>query len=239
MSDTSQKENIQFESFAAADIETIKAMKMDAILNHRTFTRDFYDIASIMSKERTTIFDLLESYQQHYDKKLSSSHILDRLTKRDFDKTDPGLSEMQPKKSIDPSSFRAELDKQIQEQTEKDTKSINTIITNPSMIKKYIDRKFGLTRMNLPQKLASIGEDDLVLKALKAGEFDIAYKNISGKSLLDYYLENELMFSKVLSYAKEIPDDWLQSRKYSFILHGCTDTKKRIVQMPSKGFLCQ
>lgn len=230
--DILQKDNLQYGSVEVAGIETIKAMKMDAILNYRTLTRDFYDIATIMNKEKITIFDMLESYQQHYDKKLSSSHILDRLTKREFDKTDPGLSEMQPKKTINPSSFRKELGKQIQAQAEKDTKSINTIINNPSMIKKYIDRKFGLTRMNLPQKLASIGEDDLVLKALKFGEFDITYKDISGKSILDYYLDNEKIFSEVLSYAVKIPDKWLQSRQ--FVQHG----KDKLIALENSVISC-
>ncbi len=227
-----QKDNLQYGAVEVAGIETIKAMKMDAILNYRTLTRDFYDIATITNKEKITIFDMLESYRQHYDKKLSSSHILDRLTKREFDKTDPGLSEMQPKKTINPSSFRKELGKQIQVQAENDTKSINTIINNPSMIKKYIDRKFGLTRMNLPQKLASIGEDDLVLKALKFGGFDITYKDISGKSILDYYLDNEKIFSEILSYAVKIPDKWLQSRQ--FMQHG----KDRLIALENSVISC-
>lgn len=227
-----QKDNLQYGAVEVAGIETIKAMKMDAILNYRTLTRDFYDIATITNKEKITIFDMLESYRQHYDKKLSSSHILDRLTKREFDKTDPGLSEMQPKKTINPSSFRKELGKQIQVQTENDTKSINTIINNPSIIKKYIDRKFGLTRMNLPQKLASIGEDDLVLKALKFGGFDITYKDISGKSILDYYLDNEKIFSEILSYAEKIPDKWLQSRQFK--QHG----KDRLIALENSVISC-
>ena len=227
-----QKDNLQYGAVEVAGIETIKAMKMDAILNYRTLTRDFYDIATITNKEKITIFDMLESYRQHYDKKLSSSHILDRLTKREFDKTDPGLSEMQPKKTINPSSFRKELGKQIQVQTENDTKSINTIINNPSIIKKYIDRKFGITRMNLPQKLASIGEDDLVLKALKFGGFDITYKDISGKSILDYYLDNEKIFSEILSYAEKIPDKWLQSRQFK--QHG----KDRLIALENSVISC-
>ena len=212
--DILQKESVSFENVAVAGIETIKAMKMDAILNHRTLSRDFFDIATIMKQEKLSIFDLLDSYKQHYTKKLSSSLILDRLTQRDYEPDDPGLNPMKPKSSINPSKFRQELAVQIKQQTQKDTKSINTIISNPSIIKQYLDRKFGLSRMNLPQKLATLGEDELVLKALKAGNFDIAYKDISGRTLLDHYLENDTMFAKILGFAKEIPDEWLQSRTF-------------------------
>jgi len=59
--DILQKKSISFENVAVAGIETIKAMKMDAILNHRTLSRDFFDIATIMKQERLTIFDLLDS----------------------------------------------------------------------------------------------------------------------------------------------------------------------------------
>ena len=68
--------------------------------------------------------------------------------------------------------------------------------------------------MNLPQKLATLGEDALVLKALKLGDFDITYQDISGKTLLDHYLEDEKMFAKILSFAKKIPDSWLQNRTF-------------------------
>ena len=212
--DILQNKSVSFENVAVAGIETIQAMKMDAILNHRTLSRDFFDIATIMKQEKLTIFDLLDSYKQHYTKKLSSSLILDRLTQRDYEANDPGLNPMKPKSNINPSKFRQELATQIKHQAQKDIKSINTMISNPSIIKQYLDRKFGLIRMNLPQKLASIGEDALVLKALKLGNYNIAYKNIGGHSLLDYYLEHDTMFAKILSFAKEIPDSWLQNRTF-------------------------
>ena len=212
--DILQKESLSFENVSVAGVETITAMKMDAILNHRILSRDFFDIAAIMKQEKLTIFDLLDSYKQHYAKKLSSSLILDRLTQRDYELDDPGLNPMKPKSSINPSKFRQELAAQIKQQAQKDTRSIDTIISNPSIIKQYLDRKFGLSRMNLAQKLATLGEDELVLKALKAGNFNIAYKDISGHTLLDHYLQDDTMFAKILSFAKEIPDEWLQSRTF-------------------------
>ena len=230
--DILQKDSIHFGNVAVAGIETIKAMKMDAILNHRTLTRDFFDIATIMTKERSTLFDLLESYRQHYTKKLSSSLILERLTKKAFESTDPGLSSMMPKSEINSAAFRKKFATQIQEQSQKDTKSIDTLIGNPSIIKRYLNRKFGLGRMNLPQKLAALGEDDLVLKALKVGDFDIAYKDISGSTLLDYYLEDETMFANVLEYTKEIPDEWLQNRKFKS--HG----KDRLISLENSVISC-
>ncbi|GEM_PF-2184067 len=209
-----KKDNIYFENIAVAGIETIKAMKIDVILNHRILSRDFFDIATIMKQEELTIFDLLDSYLNSYTKKLSPSLILERLTQRNFEPSDPGLSAMKPKSNFNPFKFRQDLAFQIKEQAQKDTKIINSIISNHSIIQKYLHIKFGLSRMNLLQKLAMLGEDSLVLKALDVGDFDIGYKDMSGKILLDYYLENETMFAKILGYAKEIPNEWLQSRKF-------------------------
>jgi hypothetical protein len=212
--DILQNDRISFDNVAIASLETIKAMKMDTILNHRTLSRDFFDIATIMEQEKLTIFDLLDSYKQYYTKKLSPTLVLERLTQRDFDPEDPGLHPMKPKSNIHPSKFRDNLAKQIKQQAQKDIKSLDAIISNQSIIKTYLDRKFGLSRMNLPQKLMTLGEDELVLKVLKIGDFDISYKDVSGKTLLDYYLEDEKMFTQILSFAKEIPDSWLQNRTF-------------------------
>lgn len=210
--DILRKDDIAFGNVAVAGIETIKAMKMDAILNHRTLSRDFFDIATIMEREKLTIFDLLESYRQHYTKYLSAGLVAERLSKKELDANDPGLTPMQPRTKIDIVGFRKKLAEQIEIEVRKDTKCLDTLISDPSIIKNHLDRKFGLSRMNLPQKLAVLGEDGLVLEALNIGDFDIAYKDISGKTLLDYYLEDDAMFAKILSFAKEIPDEWLQSR---------------------------
>ena len=212
--DILQQNRLHFGSVAVAGTQTIKTMKMDAILNHRTLSRDFFDIATIMDKEKITIFNLLESYWHHYSKKFSGDFIIDRLIKRELDPTDPGLTAMKPKESVNISKFRKDLALQIERQVAKDTKTLSVIIDNPSLIKNYLDRKFGLERMSLPQKLAILQEDELVIKALEAGDFDIAYKDISGKTILDHYLDNEVMFAEVLKFAKEIPNEWLQSRKF-------------------------
>jgi len=212
--DILQKECQTFGNVNIAGIDTIRAMKMDAILNRRILSRDFFDIATIMKQEKQTIFDLLDNYRQHYATKLSPALILERLTQRDFDPNDPGLHPMEPKSNIVPSKFRQELATHIKKQAQKETKTINAIVSTPSILAKYLDRKFGLSRMNLPQKLASIGVDTLVLKALKLGNYDIAYKDISGNTLLDHYLENDEMFSNVLHFATHVPDEWLQSRTF-------------------------
>ena len=209
-----QKNSISFGHVQVASLETIEAMKMDAILNHRTLTRDFFDIAVIMRQEKHTIFDLLDTYKKHYTRKLSPALILKRLTRTEFEPVDPGLTPMRPKNRIDPSHFREKLAAQIKQQARNDTQNLYALTTDPSLLERLLGRKFGLSRMNLPQKLATLGEDALVLKALKAGSFDIAYKDISGTTLLDYYLENKQMFSDILGFATVIPDAWRQSRTF-------------------------
>jgi hypothetical protein len=58
------------------------------------------------------------------------------------------------------------------------------------LIKKYSDRYFGFERVSLLQKSASIYEPDMVLKSLEISDFNIGYRIISGKNILDYYLDN-------------------------------------------------
>jgi hypothetical protein len=212
--DILQRGSLSFGQVSVAGIDTIKAMKMDAILNHRTLSRDFFDIATIMKHEKLTLFEMLDSYRQHYTKKLSPTLILERLTQRAFDPDDPGLTQMKPRGSIDAVAFRQDLAAQIKAQSLQDSQSIHAIISSPPMITRHLERKFGLSRMNLPQKLATLGEDDLVLTALEAGDFDIACKDMIGHTLLDHYLENDAMFAKILGFAKTIPDGWLQNRTF-------------------------
>jgi len=116
--DILQKECQTFGNVNIAGIDTIRAMKMDAILNRRILSRDFFDVATIMNQEKQTIFDLLDSYRQHYAIKLSPALILERLTQRDFDPNDPGLHPMEPKSNIVPSKFRQELAIQIKKQAQ-------------------------------------------------------------------------------------------------------------------------
>ena len=54
----------------------------------------------------------------------------------------------------------------------------------------------------------------MVLEALKLACFDIDYTNISGKNILDYYVNDKRMFQTVLFYADNIPDKWMNSRLY-------------------------
>jgi len=48
--DILQNDRILFDNIAIASLETIKAMKMDAILNHRTLSRDFLISLLLWSK---------------------------------------------------------------------------------------------------------------------------------------------------------------------------------------------
>jgi hypothetical protein len=73
------------------------------------------------------------------------------------------------------------------------------------------DFNFGFQRLSLPQKLASIGQSDMVIRCIELNIFDVTYRDISGKNILDYYLtveENEV-FEKILQYATIIPSAWL------------------------------
>ena len=91
-----------------------------------------------------------------------------------------------------------------------------SILEKPSLIEEYRDFNFGLQRLSLPQKLASIDQSDMVIKCLELNLFDIAYEDVSGKNLLDYYLlaEENQYFEKILQCTTKIPPKWLENRTY-------------------------
>ena len=54
-----------YKNIEVASIETIIAMKMEAIISYRTKIRDFYDIYTIGEQEGISIFTMLDIYNKH------------------------------------------------------------------------------------------------------------------------------------------------------------------------------
>ena len=209
--------NIETQSYKninIASVDTISIMKMDAIINHRTKSRDFYDIYTINCRENWSLFEMLDGYNQQYTQKAKESELLYRFLDKPLDSNDEGLSEMNPTDKITFGKLRKWIANEIKTNRQKETATINTLLENPHLISDYSNNYFGFERISLLQKFASIYEPQMVLKALEISDFDIEYKSISGKNILDYYLEDTEMFNTILSYAKTIPDEWMNSRMY-------------------------
>jgi hypothetical protein len=201
-----------------ASLETIIVMKMEAIIHYRTKTRDFYDIYIISEQEDISIFTMLDIYNDHSLKKGKEELLYTRFITNPLNSDDEGLSGMSIKKRR-MSNFQKLREWIIDEvKTNKVTeeKIILSILENPLLIEKYKDFNFGFERLSLPQKLASIGQSDMLIKCLELNIFDITYEAISGKNLLDYYLleEDNDIFKKILKYSREIPSKWLESKTY-------------------------
>jgi len=203
-----------YKKITIATVETITAMKMDAIINYRTKSRDFYDIYTIAKEQNITIFTMLDRYNLYTQTKTKESELLHRFLMRDLDSDDEGLTAMRPQTKMSFGQLRLWVKEEVKANGVEETKIINSILENPSLISQYASIYFGFERISLLQKLASISEPDMVLKALKESSFDIAYKSIAGKNILDYYVENKQMFEALLSYAHKVPDEWLNSRLY-------------------------
>jgi len=203
-----------YKQIEVASMNTIVAMKIDAIINYRTKSRDFYDIYTISCRENHSLFEMLDSYNQQYNQKIKESELLYRFLDKPLDSSDEGLSEMNPTDKITFVKLRKWIANEIKINRQKETEIINTLLENTNLIAKYSNNYFGFERMSLLQKFASIYEPQMVLKALEISDFDIEYKSISGKNILDYYLEDKEMFKTILSYAKTIPDEWMNSRMY-------------------------
>ena len=133
---------------------------------------------------------------------------------RDLDSDDEGLTEMKPQKKMSFGQLRTWLKEEVKTNGMKETEIINSLLEKPSLIAEYAPMHFGFERMSLLQKLASISEPKMVLMVVKETSFDIAYKSIAGKNILDYYVENKQMFEALLFYTHSIPEEWLNSRLY-------------------------
>ncbi|SFV51132.1 hypothetical protein MNB_SV-12-156 [hydrothermal vent metagenome] len=191
-------------------------MKIEAIINYRTKTRDFYDIYTIAKNQSISLYEMLDIYNRQYNPKIKESELLHRFLDRKLDSDDEGLSAMNPKKQLTFSKLRRWIADEIKKNRQEEIAVVNDMLANPLLILKYANRFFGFERMSLLQKFASIYEPNMVLKCLEIASFDIGYKSISGKNILDYYLEDDEMFRAILHYAKEIPDEWMNSRMYAF-----------------------
>jgi hypothetical protein len=203
-----------YKNIEIASVDTITAMKMDAIINYRTRSRDFYDIYTISCRENRSLFEMLDSYNQQYNQKTKESELLYRFLDKPLDSSDEGLSEMNPTDKITFVKLRRWIANETKINRQKETEIINVLLENPHLISDYSNNYFGFERISLLQKFASIYEPQMVLKALDTVDLDIGYKSISGKNILDYYLEDKEMFKTILSYAKTIPDAWMNSRMY-------------------------
>jgi hypothetical protein len=209
-----QEKAQNYKNINVASVETIIAMKMDAIINYRTKSRDFYDIYTIAKERGCTLFSMLDRYNFFANRKTKESELLHRFLMKDLDSDDEGLSEMKPQKKMSFGQLRSWFKEEVTVNGLEETKVINSILENTSLIAQYTSTYFGFERMSLLQKLASIYEPKMVLIALKENSFDITYKTIAGKNILDYYVEDKKMFEALLFYAHKIPDEWLNSRLY-------------------------
>jgi hypothetical protein len=207
-----------YKNIEVASIETIIVMKMEAIINYRTKTRDFYDIYTISKKEGISIFAMLDIYNKYSNKKGKEELLYSRFVTKNLDSDDEGLDGMEIKqKSM--SSFtklREWIIDEIRKNKTEEENIILNILESPVLIEKYKDFNFGLQRLSLPQKLASIGQSDMVITCIELNIFDIAYEDISGKNILDYYLllEDNEIFEQILQWTTKIPSKWLESRTY-------------------------
>ncbi len=202
-----------YDNIEIASINTIIAMKMSAIINYRTRTRDFYDIYTICKHDDVALFQMLDVYNKYNNNNVNDLVILNRLTKRDLDKDDEGLETMDAKGLTTFAELREWLVKEIENGSMDDTACIQNILGNTSLIDVNKGSYFGLDRLSLLQKFAALGKDDMVIRCLEESMFDISYTNISNKNILDYYLENDEMFQLLLRYAKDIPGEWMEKNR--------------------------
>ena len=206
-----------YKNIEVAGIETIIAMKMEAIISYRTKIRDFYDIYIISEHEGISLFAMLDIYNDHSNKKGKEELLYSRFVSKPLDNNDEGLEGMMAKGNM--ATFprlREWIREEIKRNKTEEEKIILTILGDPSQIEKYKDFNFGLQRMSLLQKLAAISQSAMVMKCLALNIFDVTYRDISGKNILDYHLaaEDNEVFEKILECTTQIPQEWLESKTY-------------------------
>jgi len=191
---------------------------MEAIISYRTKTRDFYDIYTISEQENISLFTMLDLYNKYSNKKGKEDLLHMRFISNPLNSDDEGLGGMgiKKKRMSNFPKLREWVIDEVKNNKIIEEKIILSILENPLLIKEYKDFNFGFERLFLPQKFASIGRSDMVVKCLEEKIFDMSYEAISGKNLLDYYLleEDNKIFTKILQYTTKIPPKWLESKTY-------------------------
>jgi len=209
---------LSFKNIDVASMETIIAMKIEAIVRYRTKTRDFYDIYTIANDKGISLFVMLDVYNKGSHKKANEELLYTRFIRNPLNSDDEGLSGMRVKKRSmsNFSKLREWVVDEVKKSKMIEEQIILSLLENPLLIEKYKDFYFGFERLSLPQKLASIGRSDMVISCLELNIFDMTYEAISGKNLLDYYLleEDSEIFRKILHHTIKIPPKWLESRTY-------------------------
>ncbi len=198
---------LSFANINIASIDTIVAMKLSVLLHHRIKTRDFYDIKELIVQKESSLFSLLDIYNSSDNKKevLGERYILDRFTQTPLCPNDEGLQDMDATGISTFAKLRAWFAEAITRETLEDDRVLVAIAKDNEDLPKYAHRHFGLSRLSLAQKYATLGKDDMVEKCLELSFFDLSYRDIAARHLLSYYEDDVKMYKKVLRYAEVIP----------------------------------
>ncbi len=203
---------VTFGNVNIASVNTVIAMKIDVLLHYRIKTRDFYDIKELIEQTSDSLFELLDIYNASLNKKdfVGEKLILDRFTKNPLSRSDEGLEEMKTSGINTFHKLREWFIKKIEEETVEDERVVIDIGDNLEKLEEYKDRCFGLSRLSLIQKFATLGKDDVVAKCLEFSAFDLYYRDLSGKNILHYYENDKEMYMKILHYSIDIPLDLME-----------------------------
>lgn len=161
-----------------ASLKVISAMKIYTILKHRIKSRDFYDILELI-KQGNTLQELIINMQKQYDSlplKYSENYIEERLLKRDVDSGDEGLEGLTFEKAPTFQKLRNFFEEIIVsiyktdiEAIEKADKCLRSKIDIP---KELLNKKYGITGMNLLEYSLSCGAYNVYEKILSLGIYD-------------------------------------------------------------------
>jgi len=203
---------VSFGNVNIANIDTIIAMKIDVLLHYRIKTRDFYDIKELIEQKTNSLSELLDIYNYSLNKKdfVGEKYILDRFVKNPCSSSDEGLERM---KSTGIDSFhelRQWFMQKIEEEAVEDERIIIDIGDSPKKVEEYKESCFGLSRLSLVQKFATLGKNDMVVKCLELSAFDLYYKDLAGKNILYHYENDKEMYKKILQYSHDIPLELMQ-----------------------------
>ena len=132
---------------------------------------------------------MLDIYNKYSNRKGKEELIYSRFVNKELDSDDEGLKGMRADKKIETlPRLREWITNEIIKNKIKEDEILLDIFENPISIKDHINFNFGFQRMSLPRKLASLNHPNAVVYGLELSIFNIAYEDISGKNLLDYYL---------------------------------------------------
>lgn len=185
-------------------IDTIAAMKMYTILRYRIKSRDFYDLYTLIDDKHFDFNQIIDLTQKNYPESNFESILVEkRLLKSALNADDEGLESLILNKNVDFNYIRKYFRELMINKIKIESAAL--LCEDYSIL---TDMRFGFNNSTLGIKLAEDGDYLKLEKYCSSGlNIHLSERNLSGKTLLHFLINEPNLFKKILRGIDYIPED--------------------------------